>query len=187
MRPTLLRDTPVSRLWYKKDDRFWLPKANVDIMLYSYVHCLIGWIQLIFSPLLDVTPRNAVLARLLCEMFEDATTEDVYDASLAELSFGLYYSGDTLSISAGGFSDKLAVLTETMLNKLMAFDIDESRFEKITDSVSLEHWYTMELTSPDQTALDQLWLERTVYPRQLLGIVPDRTDNVDTGGETQGD
>lgn len=35
LRPVLLKDTPRSRLWHKKDDRFWLPKANVDIVLHS--------------------------------------------------------------------------------------------------------------------------------------------------------
>lgn len=34
-RPELLRDTEVSRLWYKKDDRFWLPKTNLLVELQS--------------------------------------------------------------------------------------------------------------------------------------------------------
>lgn len=92
-------------------------------------------------PLFDVTPRNAVLARMLCELFTDATTEDVYDASLAELSFSLNYAGDYISISAGGFSDKLAVLTETMLKKLVAFEVDEDRFAKIVDQVGVSAFH----------------------------------------------
>ena len=36
-------------------------------------------------------------------------------------------------MSAGGFSDKLAVLTETMLSKMMKLEIDEDRFAKIVD------------------------------------------------------
>ena len=43
--------------------------------------------------------------------------------------------GEYIGISAGGFSDKLAVLTETMLDKLMRLDIDEERFAKIVDQV----------------------------------------------------
>lgn len=42
VRPTLLQDTPISRLWHKQDDRFWLPKTNVDIMLHSYAAVLFG-------------------------------------------------------------------------------------------------------------------------------------------------
>jgi insulysin len=37
IRPELLRDTSLSRLWYKRDDTWWLPKTNVDIKLTSFV------------------------------------------------------------------------------------------------------------------------------------------------------
>lgn len=37
-RPTLLKESPAAQLWYKKDDTFWVPKANVFIALQSYVH-----------------------------------------------------------------------------------------------------------------------------------------------------
>lgn len=99
------------------------------------------------SPLLHVTPRTAVLARLLCDLFTDATTEDVYDASLADLSFDLYYTGDSISISAGGYTDKLALLTETMLNKFINFEIDPVRFDKVVDQIKL-HWKNFELSEP---------------------------------------
>lgn len=36
--PTLIRDSKELKLWYKKDDSFWVPKANVCISLRSYVH-----------------------------------------------------------------------------------------------------------------------------------------------------
>ncbi|KAL1412548.1 metalloprotease [Vanrija albida] len=133
LRPELLRDSEVSRLWYKKDDRFWLPKTNMHVELQS--------------PLLYVSPRTAVLGRLLCDLFVDATTEDVYDASLADLTFDLYYTGDSISISAGGYTDKLALMTETMLNKFVDFEIDPIRFEKVVDQVKL-HWRNFELSTP---------------------------------------
>jgi insulysin len=31
--PDLIKDTPLSKLWYKKDDRFWIPRANVFLSL----------------------------------------------------------------------------------------------------------------------------------------------------------
>jgi secreted Zn-dependent insulinase-like peptidase len=33
--PALLRDSSLSRLWYKKDDRFWVPRANLFVALQS--------------------------------------------------------------------------------------------------------------------------------------------------------
>ena len=85
---------------------------------------------------MNSTPRNAVLARVFCDLFRDSITEDIYDADLAELSFNLGYAGEAIGISAGGFSDKLAVLLETMLTRLAAFEVDETRWIGVIDDVS---------------------------------------------------
>ena len=82
-----------------------------------------------------------MLAQLFCDLFRDSTTEDTYDADLAELSFQLWYAGDWIGIGAGGFSDKLAVLTETMLQRLMRFEVDEGRFEGVVDKASGEAYF----------------------------------------------
>ncbi|WVQ66403.1 uncharacterized protein L199_004583 [Kwoniella botswanensis] len=137
-RPVLLKDTPTSKLWYKRDDRFWQPRANLDILLHS--------------PILQTTPRNAVLSRLFCDLFSDSITEDVYDADLAELSFSLWNEHQWIGISAGGFSDKLAVLTETMLKKLKEFKVDEGRFREIVEATRLE-WKNFALADPYGIAL----------------------------------
>ncbi|WWC73601.1 uncharacterized protein I206_107573 [Kwoniella pini CBS 10737] len=137
-RPVLLKDTPGSRLWYKRDDRFWQPRANLDILLHS--------------PILQTTPRNAVLSRLFCDLFADSITEDVYDADLAELSFSLWNEHSWIGISAGGFSDKLAVLTETMLKKLKEYKVDEGRFKEVVEATRLD-WKNFALADPYGIAL----------------------------------
>ena len=35
-RPKLILNTPLVKLWYKKDDTFWVPKAHVWFMLKRY-------------------------------------------------------------------------------------------------------------------------------------------------------
>jgi len=47
--PTLVRKTPLATLWHKKDDQFWVPKANVILYLRT--------------PLAGLTPRHSVLTR----------------------------------------------------------------------------------------------------------------------------
>lgn len=89
------------------------------------------------SPILNVTPRNAVLSRLFCDLFSDSITEDVYDADLAELNFNLWNTSHWIQISAGGFSDKLAVLTEKMLEKFVNYKVDEARFQEVAEAVSV--------------------------------------------------
>lgn len=91
---------------------------------------------LLVRPILDTSPRNAALTKLFCELFSDSITEDVYDASLAELSFNLFYAGEHICVAGGGFSDKLAVLTETMLEKLKTYKVDPERFSKLKETVS---------------------------------------------------
>jgi insulysin len=80
-----------------------------------------------------------VLTSLLCEVFTDAVTEDVYDAELAELYFRVYAGGYYIGITTRGFSDKLSILSERMLGKLVKLEIDPERFREIIDQVSLRN------------------------------------------------
>ncbi|KLT45842.1 hypothetical protein CC85DRAFT_239827 [Cutaneotrichosporon oleaginosum] len=156
LRPELLRDNETSRLWYKRDDRFWLPKTNVHMELHN--------------PLMEATPRTAVLTRLLCDAFTDSITEDIYDPMLAELSFHLWYSGDTISLLVGGFSDKLPLLTETMMTKLRNFKVDPDRFDKIVYQAKMQ-WSNFPLAEPYQVAhywSSYVTMERTWSPDEKL-------------------
>ncbi|KAE8269997.1 hypothetical protein A4X09_0g2343 [Tilletia walkeri] len=121
LRPLLIRDTPKSRLWYKRDDRFFLPKATVLFMLKN--------------PIIDVTPANAVRSRLLTRLLKDALTEFSYDSLLAGLGYNVDASGDMIGLSIDGYNDKLPVLFRTTLSKLAAFssELDPKRFELIKE------------------------------------------------------
>jgi insulysin len=48
-KPELIQDTPVTRIWYKKDDTFWVPRTNM-------------WV-LFKNPLLATTPRNGAMSQ----------------------------------------------------------------------------------------------------------------------------
>jgi len=109
----------------------------------------------IIRPLLNATPRNAVLARLFCDLFRDSITEDTYDADLAELSFNLWYAGESISVGAAGFSDKLAVLTETMLKRLMKYEVDEGRFTGVVEEVCIYIFFRKH--SPQSLQLKLNW------------------------------
>ena len=168
LRPELLRDSELSRLWYKRDDQFWVPKTNVDILLHS--------------PVLNNTPRNAVLARLFCDLYRDSITEDTYDADLAELSFQLFYAGDTINVAAGGFSDKLAVLLEIMLDRLNDFKVDPTRYASIVDEVKLL-WENFPLGDPyrqvmywqSYTSAERTWTQEEKL-KELDHITPEQVE-----------
>lgn len=87
------------------------------------------------SPLLDVTPRQATLARLYCDLFRDSITEEVYDAELAGLQYSLEYAGDSITVGSVGYNDKLPRLTEKMLGMMKEFKVDAERFAIMKDQV----------------------------------------------------
>lgn len=47
--PELIQDTPLTRIWYKKDDTFWVPKTNMWVLFQNLS--------------LLATPRNTTMLR----------------------------------------------------------------------------------------------------------------------------
>lgn len=75
LKPRIIKESDLLRFWYKKDDTFWVPKANC-------------WLQL-SSPLAYASPLNSVLTKLYCTLLVDELNEAAYYAQCAGLSFSL--------------------------------------------------------------------------------------------------
>ena len=99
---------------------------------HTYSHCFYS------SPLASITPRNAVLTRLFTELLADALIERTYDADLAGLTHHIGSNMRGLSVSVGGYSDKLSVLLETLLREMKSFVVKdrEGRFGVYKEQVS---------------------------------------------------
>ncbi|SCV66942.1 BQ2448_5588 [Microbotryum intermedium] len=120
-RPLSLRNTPIARLWYKKDDRWWVPRAGVFV--------------LIRSPIVDDTPLHSVQSRLVTELVRDALAEYSYDAELAGLSYTFEIQGGGIIVTFDGYNDKLPLLAQVVIDTLMNFTIDPERYELIMDQL----------------------------------------------------
>lgn len=72
-KPDIVENSPLLRLWHKKDDTFWVPRANVWILLRS--------------PLAYATPSNCVKTRLYADLLKDSLNEYAYDAEVAGLAY----------------------------------------------------------------------------------------------------
>ncbi|SGY41131.1 BQ5605_C003g02474 [Microbotryum silenes-dioicae] len=120
-RPLSLRNTPIARLWYKKDDRWWVPRAGVFV--------------LIRSPIVDDTPLHSVQSRLVTELVRDALAEYSYDAELAGLSYTFEIQGGGIIVTFDGYNDKLPLLAQVVIDKLTNFTIDPERYELIMDQL----------------------------------------------------
>ncbi|KAH7107595.1 Metalloenzyme, LuxS/M16 peptidase-like protein [Auriculariales sp. MPI-PUGE-AT-0066] len=125
LRPEMIRKTALSTLWHKKDDQFWVPKANVILFMRS--------------PLAGITPRHLVLTRLFCELVTDSLTEYAYAAELASLRYNVAADTYGLQIMLSGYNDKLSILLATVLHKLKTINIDKQRFRDIKEDVRQEY------------------------------------------------
>ncbi|KAF5380968.1 hypothetical protein D9615_004092 [Tricholomella constricta] len=112
-RPHLIRETPLSTLWHKKDDRFFVPKAHAMIDFRSAIG--------------NVSPRASVMTKLYSDIVNDSLSEYAYDADLAGLSYNLMSHAGGLFVSINGYNDKLIVLVKHVLEKVKRLDVDPQR------------------------------------------------------------
>lgn len=120
--PRIIRNDQFVRTWYKKDDTFWVPKANF------IVSCK--------SPIIYASAGNSVKARLFTDLVRDALEEYSYDAELAGLQYNVSLDSRGLFIEVSGYNDKLAVLLEQVLITMRDLDIRDDRFDIIKERLS---------------------------------------------------
>lgn len=154
--PTLIRNDENVRTWFKKDDQFWVPKANVDLCLRS--------------PLVNVTPLYGIMSALYKELVEDSLAEYGYDAELAGLDYDISHHSIGLDITVSGFNDKMSVLLEKVLVSMRDLDVKDDRFDVIKERLG-RGLRNFELGEPfRQIGTYSRWLisERSWGPQQLL-------------------
>ncbi|KAF7727647.1 Insulinase (Peptidase M16) [Apophysomyces ossiformis] len=149
-RPELIEKNSLLRLWHKKDDTFWVPRANV-------------WI-LFRSPLAYATPANCVKTRLYTDLLKDSLNEYAYDAEVAGLCYNIENQLEGMLLAIGGYNDKLAVLLEKVVQKMRDFQVDPERFKLLKDQLR-RSYKNFSLEPPYQHALyylsyftqDKMW------------------------------
>ncbi|KAG0170307.1 Insulinase (Peptidase M16) [Apophysomyces sp. BC1034] len=149
-RPELIESSAQLRLWHKKDDTFWVPRANV-------------WI-LFRSPLAYATPANCVKTRLYTDLLKDSLNEYAYDAEVAGLCYNIENQLEGMLLAIGGYNDKLSVLLEKVVQKMRDFHVDPERFKLLKDQLR-RSYKNFALEPPYQHALyylsyftqDKMW------------------------------
>ncbi|KAJ3032634.1 hypothetical protein HDV00_007305 [Rhizophlyctis rosea] len=111
--PTIIKDTPIVRLWHKKDDTFFVPRADVKF--------------LIRSPLAYSSPKNAVMCQLYVDLLNDALTDVAYHADRAGLEYNVDQELTGVEVNIWGFNDKISVLLDVVVGKMMSLIIDEGK------------------------------------------------------------
>lgn len=154
--PCLLRHDENLRLWYKKDDCFWVPKANIEVLLRS--------------PLINTTPFRVAIVEVFTELIDESLEGESYNARVA----GLYYSicglRDGLHLSIGGYSDKMPVLLNKVLFSIRHLEFSQVRFDTVKDRL-LQLLSNLDYQEPyRQVASYRAWLsgQKSWANQQLL-------------------
>ena len=163
--PKLIRNDEKARVWWKKDDRFWVPKANVRITLRS--------------PVVSVTPRSSVITQLYCELVNDALVEYAYNAEIAGLEYEFSSHSLGIDIKLSGYNDKMAVLLEKVLTYARDLEVKEERFKIIKDRLT-RGYRNWEFQTPYQQvgtftrwlSNDKGWINEQ-YEEELPTVVAD--------------
>lgn len=115
------RETPMTRVWFKQDDEFLLPKADFNVEF-----C---------SPMANLTPHHANMTAMIAYTLKDALKEHTYyDAQLAGLYYILSNNTHGINFYIWGYSQKQHILLEKVLEKLCSFKVDEGRFEVLKEA-----------------------------------------------------
>lgn len=161
--PRLIQSTPLTRLWYKEDTKFLLPKAYLRFE--------------IRNPLVYYDPVNLNMTNLFVELFRDSITEYSYEADLAGLRYGLNPNNYGLNISFSGFNDKMDVLLNKVFERMASFRVDSQRFNILKESYK-RNLMNFEAEQPYQHSVYYLTLlisEKGWTKQQLLNTINDFT------------
>ncbi|KAK0367680.1 insulin-degrading enzyme [Colletotrichum limetticola] len=158
--PRIVRNDSIARVWFKRDDTFWVPKADLIISCRN--------------PSIYSTAENAVKAKLFTDLVRDALEAYSYDAELAGLQYSFALDARGLFLKLTRYNDKFAVLSEKVLVTIRDLRIKDERFEIIKERLS-RGYNNQELRQPFHQVSDYTtWLnsERHYVVEESLTELP---------------
>uniref|UniRef100_A0ABM5G7T0 Nardilysin n=1 Tax=Pogona vitticeps TaxID=103695 RepID=A0ABM5G7T0_9SAUR len=136
--PVSIISTQQGCLWYKKDDKFKIPKAYIRFHL--------------ISPLIQQSAENVVLFDTFVNILAHNLAEPAYEADVAQLEYKLVAGEHGLIIRVKGFNHKLPLLFQLIIDHLADFSFTPEVFEMITEQ--LKKTYFNILIKPETLAKD---------------------------------
>jgi insulysin len=161
--PKLIRNDSNVRVWFKKDDRFWVPKANVNLFLRT--------------PLNNASPFTNVIMQLYKDLVEDSLIEYAYDAELAGLGYNIIGHVNAMEVNVTGYNDKMHVLLEKVLVSMRDLEVKQERFDIMKERL-MRSYRNAEFMEPyRQVSSFSKWLNksRAWANHELLEILPSIT------------
>uniref|UniRef100_UPI003AABEDD2 nardilysin-like n=1 Tax=Centroberyx gerrardi TaxID=166262 RepID=UPI003AABEDD2 len=125
-------------LWYKKDNKFKIPKAYVRFNL--------------LSPMIQKSPENLVLFDLFVNILAHNLAEPAYEADVAQLEYKLVAGEHGLVVRAKGFNHKLPLLLNLIVDHLADFTAEPGVFTMFSEQ--LKKTYFNILIKPERLGKD---------------------------------
>lgn len=185
--PTLIKHTPLTRLWHKKDDVFWVPKVNIHFKF--------------TAPLATANPSNLVKSMLYVALVKDALNKEAYTAQVAGLDYSLDSNINGIHLTIRGYNDKAHLLLERVIHTMRNLQVEPERFTRIKDQIERTHRNTY-LVNPFQHASyhlqvihqEKLWtfmerldaLEFIVAPEEIQQFYPEMLSRLHVEGLVHG-
>eukprot|EP00072_Mus_musculus_P073870 XP_017175633.1 PREDICTED: nardilysin isoform X3 [Mus musculus] len=136
--PAKIVNTAQGCLWYKKDNKFKIPKAYIRFHL--------------ISPLIQKSAANVVLFDIFVNILTHNLAEPAYEADVAQLEYKLVAGEHGLIIRVKGFNHKLPLLFQLIIDYLTEFSSTPAVFTMITEQ--LKKTYFNILIKPETLAKD---------------------------------
>ncbi|XP_050818252.1 nardilysin-like isoform X5 [Gopherus flavomarginatus] len=136
--PVRILSTHHGCVWYKKDNKFKIPKAYIRFHL--------------ISPLIQQSAKSVVLLETFVNILSHNLAEPAYEADVAQLEYKVVSGEHGLVIRVKGFNHKLPLLFQLIIDQLSDFSFTPAIFEMITEQ--LKKTYFNILIKPEMLAKD---------------------------------
>ena len=125
--PELILETDFLSLWYKKNHKFKVPRAQYFVKIYTID---LG---------IQFNVENLLFVEIWKAMFKSHINEIVYQAEMADLQFKIELEIDGFRIKFTGFNDSIPPFFETILKLLFEYDPSDDhnlfaiQYQKLND------------------------------------------------------
>ncbi|XP_043942822.1 nardilysin [Protopterus annectens] len=137
--PVKIVNSKHGHLWYKKDNKFKIPKGLID-------H------HLKIIPVISENPGNLVLFDIFVNILAHNLAEPAYEADVAQLEYKLVAGEHGLIIKVKGFNHKLPLLFQLIIDYLADFTVTPDVYGMITEQ--LKKTYFNLLIKPEKLGKD---------------------------------
>ncbi|KAJ8377820.1 hypothetical protein AAFF_G00251390 [Aldrovandia affinis] len=136
--PVRVLNTERGCLWFRRDNKFKIPKAYIRFHL--------------ISPVIQKSPENLVLFDLFVNVLAHSLAEPAYEADVAQLEYKLVAGEHGLVIKVKGFNHKLPLLFNLIVDYLADFSAAPDVFSMFAEQ--LKKTYFNILIKPEKLGKD---------------------------------